>query len=141
MNNQGYIEQLVRQQEKAIRSKDIETAMRQYAPDILSFDVVNSLQKTGLEECRKRLQDWLNQFPGDITFDVENLSVVTSETLAYCTSINHVNGMTSVGNTINMRWRATVCYQKREQEWLITHEHSSVPFDPENGQALMDLNL
>ncbi|SFF33882.1 YybH family protein [Spirosoma endophyticum] len=74
-----------------------------------------------------------------MTYEVENLSVVASEALAYCTSINHVNGMTNAGTTINMRWRATICYQKKDKQWLITHEHSSVPFDPKSGQALMYL--
>lgn len=141
MTNQEHIQQLVRQQEVAVCNKDIPAAMAYYAPDILSFDVVNSLQKVGIDECRKRLESWLAQFPGPITYAVENLSVIAGEEIAYCSSINHVNGITTTGDVINMRWRATVCYQRMGDQWLITHEHSSVPFDPENGQALMDLTL
>jgi len=38
-----------------------------------------------------------------------------------------------------MWWRETACYRKVEGEWLITHQHSSVPFDVESGKASLDL--
>ncbi|ARK12681.1 nuclear transport factor 2 family protein [Fibrella sp. ES10-3-2-2] len=141
MTNQEQIQQLVRQQETAIRNKDIPASMSQYAPDVLSFDVVSSLQKVGIDACRDRLKAWLAQFPGPIAYTVDDLEVVAVEEMAYCHSINHVNGKTATGTVIDMRWRATVCYQKITDKWLVTHEHSSVPFDPESGKALIDLTV
>jgi ketosteroid isomerase-like protein len=38
-----------------------------------------------------------------------------------------------------MWWRETACYRKLEDEWLITHQHSSVPFDVGSGKASLDL--
>ena len=35
--------------------------------------------------------------------------------------------------------RATLCYRKIDGKWMVTHEHVSVPFDPESGQASLDL--
>ena len=35
--------------------------------------------------------------------------------------------------------RATVCFGKVDGKWMITHEHNSVPFNMENGQASLDL--
>ena len=141
MTNKEQIQQLIRQQEQAIRNKDIETSMTPYSSDILSFDLVNSLQKVGIDACRERLQTWLAQFPGPISYEIENLAITTGEDIAYSHSINHINAALSNGDVINMRWRATVCFQQRDGQWLITHEHGSVPFDPENGKALMDLKL
>ena len=35
--------------------------------------------------------------------------------------------------------RTTVCFRKIDGTWLITHEHNSVPFNPETGKASLDL--
>ncbi len=139
MTNKEQIQHIVRQQEQAIRNKDIETSMTPYSSNTLSFDLVNSLQKVGIDACRERLQIWLAQFPGPISYEIENLAITAGEDIAYSHSINHINGSLSSGDVINMRWRATVCYQKIDGQWLIIHEHGSIPFDPESGKALMDL--
>ncbi|RYF48189.1 MAG: hypothetical protein EOO39_47330, partial [Cytophagaceae bacterium] len=98
MTTQEQIQQLVSQQETAIRNKDIPASMSQYTPDVLSFDVVSSLQKVGIDACRERLEAWLAQFPGPIEYTVERPEVVAGEDMAYCHSINHVNGKTTTGN-------------------------------------------
>ena len=84
MSAKEEVEKLVRQQEQAIRAKDIDQAMAQYSNDIVSFDVVNTLQKVGIDACRDRLESWLSQFPGEFTFDVEDLSTLAGEELAIC---------------------------------------------------------
>lgn len=139
MSSKEQIHQLVIQQERAIQAKDIDASMAQYATDVLSFDVVNSLQKVGRDACRERLEAWLAQFPGAFAYTIEQLAVTAGEELAYCHSINYVKGTRVSGDEIDMRWRATVCYQQTNGQWLITHEHSSVPFDVETGKALMSL--
>jgi ketosteroid isomerase-like protein len=35
--------------------------------------------------------------------------------------------------------RSTVCYRKIDGRWLVTHQHSSVPFDGETGKASLQL--
>ena len=35
--------------------------------------------------------------------------------------------------------RTTTCYRKVGGEWLVTHEHNSVPFDVETGKASLAL--
>ena len=139
MSVKEQIEQLVRRQEKAVQQKNVDEAMAHYSVDIVSCDVVNTLQKNGKDACRDRLLSWLSQFPQEFSYNVENLSVMTTDELAVCYSFNHVKGKLVDGNEIDMRWRSTVCYGKTGSEWLIAHEHSSVPFDPENGKALINL--
>jgi ketosteroid isomerase-like protein len=35
--------------------------------------------------------------------------------------------------------RAALCCRRVDGRWLITHDHESVPFDAETGQALTSL--
>ena len=53
-------------------------------------------------------------------------------------SLNRVSGTRTDGKEIDMYWRATVCYRKIDGKWVVTHEHNSVPFDPESGRASLD---
>ena len=139
MSNKEEIEQLIRQQERAVQQKDIDAAMAQYSEDVVSFDVVNTLEKVGVSACRERLVSWLSQFPAEFAYNVDQLFVDASENVAFCYSFNHVKGVLAGGDEIDMRWRSTTCFQKVHDKWMITHEHSSVPFDPETGKALINL--
>jgi len=38
-----------------------------------------------------------------------------------------------------MSWRATLCRRRIDGKWMVTHGHSSVPFDMESGKASLDL--
>ena len=139
MSNQDQIEQLIRGQEQAVQQKNIDGAMASYSMDIVSYDVVNTLQKVGIQACRERLESWLSQFPGSFSYAVEKLTVIANDELGFGYSFNHVKGSLANGDEIDMRWRSTICFSKQSSRWLITHEHSSVPFDAQSGQALIKL--
>lgn len=124
---------------KAIRTRDLNGVMSGFAPEILSFDVINPLQTVGVEAAKKRAEEWTASFQGRVGFEIWDLSIMTGTDVAYSHSLNRINGTTAAGNKIDMYWRATVCYRKLEGRWLITHEHNSVPFDPKTGRASLDL--
>ncbi len=134
-----HIRQLIEQGVEAIRARDIDKLMPDYAPTIVSFDVVGQLQYIGLEAIRKRMADWFSSFDGLIGFEISDLSVNVTADMAFCHRLNHVNATKKDGGQLDMRWRETACYRKLDSKWLITHQHSSVPFDPESGLALLDL--
>ena len=140
MSNQEQIERVIREQEQAVQQKNINGSMVAYSPDVVSFDVVNTLQKVGIQACRERLESWLAQFPGPFSYTIEKLSIIADTELGFGYSFNHVKGSLANGDEIDMRWRTTVCFRKENGQWLITHEHSSVPFDPQSGKALIKLD-
>ena len=137
--DEAQIRKLMDDRAKAIRAKDVNGCMSHYAPDVLSFDVVNPLRKTGLDACRTRTVEWFSSFQGPIGFENRDLSVTTGDDVAFCHSLNRVNGTKTDGGKLEMWWRATVCFRKIENKWMITHEHASVPFDVKTGLASLDL--
>ena len=138
-NNEAGIRALIDAQIRAVRAKDVDASISNYAPDIVSFDVVSTLQKIGLDECRKRTEEWFSSFPGPIEYEISELSISAGDALAYSHSLNHVNATNNDGKKIDMWWRATAGYQKIDGKWMITHEHMSVPFDVQSGKAALDL--
>jgi ketosteroid isomerase-like protein len=103
------------------------------------FDVVNPLQYTGQDAVRKRTDEWLSSFRDPLDYDIRDLNIAAGDDVAFCHSLNRVNGTTTDGNKIDMWWRATLCFRKIDGKWMVTHEHSSVPFDPKTGRASLDL--
>jgi uncharacterized protein (TIGR02246 family) len=133
------IRQLVDESAIAVRSKNVDALMSAFAPDVLSFDVVNPLQYSGSEAARERAEQWLGSFEGPIGYEVRDLRIDACHDVAFCHSLNHVSATKKDGEKLEMWWRATLCFRKLDGQWKVTHQHNSVPFDPETGKASMDL--
>jgi uncharacterized protein (TIGR02246 family) len=123
----------------AIRDKNVEALMSHYAPDVLAFDLLPPLQYSGADAIRKRVSAWFASFVGSIGFEMRNLSITAGDDIAFCYSLNGLSGTNKDGATVDMWWRATNCFRKIDGTWLVTHGHSSEPFDMETGKALLDL--
>jgi len=59
--------------------------------------------------------------------------------VGFCHYLYRVTGTLANGVKVDMWVRASVCCRKTDGKWMITHEHGSVPFDPESGKASLDL--
>src|SRR3984893_4640417 len=137
--NEAQIRAIIDDRAKAVRARDVNGAMTHYAPDILSFDVVNPLQHVGSDSSRQRAEEWFSSFQGPIVYEIRDLSITAGETLAFSHSLSHVSATRTDGGQLDMWWRTTVCFHKIDGKWMVTHEHHSVPFDVESGKASLDL--
>ena len=133
------IRALIEDQAKAIRAKDVDGSLSSYAPDVLLFDVVNPLRSTGSGAARKRLAEWFSSFEGPLGFEQRDLGIRAQHDVAFVHSLNRVTATTIDGTTLDMWWRATVCWRRTGGTWRITHEHASVPFESASGQASLGL--
>ncbi len=122
---------------EAIRAKDPGALMEFYAPGVLAFDLITPLQYHGAATVGKRAGEWLSSFDGEVDYELLELKITAGEKTAFAHSLNHVWGVQQ-GKALDMWWRSTLCLKKRDDRWLITHEHSSMPFDMKTGQAVMD---
>lgn len=59
--------------------------------------------------------------------------------LGFCSFVYHVGGTLVSDNAVDMWVRATLCCRRIDGTWRIVHDHESVPFDPETGQAQLGL--
>jgi ketosteroid isomerase-like protein len=130
---------LLEQTSAAVRAKDAATLVSRYAPDVVAFDVVDPLQYRGRDEVKRRAEEWLGSWRGPIRFEMWDLVFSVSAESAFCHSLNHVAGTKKDGEDLDMWWRATTGFSKRDGHWLVTHLHSSVPFDTATGKASIDL--
>ena len=136
---QAKIREIIEDWVKAIRAKDVKSVMAQYAPDVLSFDLIQPLQQRGADAIRKRVEDWFSTYEGPIGYEMRDLAVSADEDIAFSTSLDTSSGTKKNGERAEMWMRMTMCYRKVAGQWRITHEHVSVPFDMQSFKALLDL--
>ena len=72
---EAHIRELIDQQIRAVRDKNIDQALNNYDKDVLSFDVVDPLQFMGIESIRKRLEQWFSTFLGPIENEINDLKM------------------------------------------------------------------
>jgi uncharacterized protein (TIGR02246 family) len=112
---------------QAIRDKDIEALMSHYAPDVVVYDVMPPLAVPGADAYRKNFERWFASMQGPIEYDISDLRVSMSDSHAFSHCLGHVQGM-RVGEGKADYWvRVTTCFQKANGQWLVGHEHVSMP--------------
>lgn len=129
----------IKSRETAIRERNIETVIAGYHPQVVLFDVVNDLHYQGAHAIRNRLTEWLSTLKDIIDFEVRVLEAKLEGNMAWSATLNHVVATTVQDAKLDMWWRETIVYLRDNDQWLITHTHSSVPFDPTTGNASVDL--
>jgi ketosteroid isomerase-like protein len=137
--NETLIRALLDDRTKAVCAKDNVRAASSIAPDILTFDVVNPLQNAGSIASKKRVDEWFASFQGPINYETREMTITAGDNVAFAHGLCHVSATKTDGGQLDMWWRSTICFRKIDGNWMITHEHNSVPFDPKSGKASLDL--
>jgi uncharacterized protein (TIGR02246 family) len=120
----------------AFNAKDVDRIMKVYVPDesLLVFDVVPPRQYAGAKAYRKDWEDLFATFQGPLKFQITDLAVAADRTFGYGHSIQHVTGTDTKGQPVDLTVRVTDVYRKIRGNWLIVHEHVSVPVDLDTGK-------
>jgi ketosteroid isomerase-like protein len=114
---------------QALRAKDINALMAHYAPEIVTFDVRPPLQIEGAEAYRKNFQAWFASMQGPIDYEISNLRITTSDDVAFAHYLVHVKSTRTTGEKADYWVRVTSGFQKMNGEWMVAHEHVSLPFE------------
>jgi ketosteroid isomerase-like protein len=113
--------------------------MALYSPDITYYDAVPPLRFTGSEAVRRNFLRWFDGWKSAIGMEIRDLNVLASGDVAAAYMLIRTSGTLNNGQEVGYWVRATVCCQRSNHRWLITHEHISLPFDPKSLRAAMDL--
>jgi len=112
---------------RAVRAKDVDAVMSHYTRGIVSFDLAPPLQHSGAA-VRRGWEEWFPTFRGPIGYEIRELRIAVGDDVAFSHSINRISGTRTSGEDTDVWVRATVCYRKTDGEWMVAHEHVSVPF-------------
>lgn len=121
----------------AAKAKDVKAIMACYVPDesLLVFDVTPPRQYVGAQAYAKDWEEVVGLFPGAMDVTLTDLDVTVGGDVAYGHSIQHIVGNLKDGHPMDFTVRVTDGYRKVNGQWLIAHEHVSVPVDLATGKA------
>lgn len=127
----------------AMRAGDVDKLMTFYSPDIVAFDVSIPLQFKGVDAYKK---SWIDAFDmcdpnAESKQEVHELSITASNDIAFAHLIRHDVVQPKEGGKWDMWMRATHCFKKIGNKWLIVHEQFSVPVNFETKEAVFSEGL
>ena len=125
----------------AMRAKDADGVVSQYAPDNVKFILAPPLQYTRDNPFGKKgLEQWFSSFQGPIGYEIRDPNITMGDDVGFCHSLNRMMATTAGGAKVDLWFRETLGFRKIDGKWTITHEHSSVPFYMEGRyKAAVDL--
>ena len=115
----------------AFKARDVNAIMANYVPDqsLIVFDTVPPRQYTGAAAYRKDFEDFLAAFPGPFEAGMSELDITVGGDVAYGHNIQSFSLTDKDGKKLEGVMRVTDGYKKINGQWLISHEHASVPVD------------
>ncbi len=137
--NEAEIRQIIDNHVQAIQTMNLESTISIYAQEIVSFDLVTLLWYHGLGAKRNAWIDAFATYQPPMGYEIHNLNITLNDNLAFGHSLNRVSGTLKNGHNSDFWLRWTMCFQKIDSKWLITHEQVSVPVDLKSGKAIFDL--
>jgi uncharacterized protein (TIGR02246 family) len=123
----------------ALHAKDLDALLALYAPDTVAFDLMPPQQVQGADAYRKNFQRWFAAMPGSIAYETRDVRITAGADVAFCHGLSHVTGTRANGERADYWVRVTIGFQKRNGQWLVIHDHVSMPIDMATQQAVADL--
>lgn len=123
--------------DKAISRQQIDTVIQYCSDQVSLFDV--SSQITGIKEYRKEWEKFRPYFSAHIEIVRSNISLHTSTDLAVMHCFTRV--VDAETSSALVPWcRTTLCLQKKQSQWLVVHQHISIPVDVQTGNIILIKN-
>lgn len=111
----------------AVRRRDYEGILQNHTADFVMFDVPPPFQSTGLEAYRKTWDLFFSCLSGPVRFDILEMKVTAGADVAFAVARMGCTEPGPDGARQDLEFRLTVGFRKIDGQWMITHEHHSVP--------------
>ena len=121
--NEAQVRELVENWARAIRNEDMNGLLAHHSDDIVMFDVPVPLQLKGIDAYKESWELFFS-FQGKGAFDLNELEIVASDDVAFCHSIVTCG---SKNPEDQFKVRLSLGLRKINENWMVTHEHHSVP--------------
>lgn len=121
------IRKLIDDWSAAARRKDYDGVLTRHSRDILMFDVPGPFQSEGIEAYRKTWDlffGWRSRPP---KFDFSDIRVTAGADVAFVTAHGKCFDQDDSGQPVELDFRLTMGLRKIGDEWIVEHEHHSVP--------------
>jgi uncharacterized protein (TIGR02246 family) len=133
------IRQIVGEWAAAVRAKDADALVKNYADDSVVFDLMPPLQSKGVENYRRNFEGFFSMFDSPLKCEMRDLAIKADENTAFVYSLTRISGTRKAGGETGSWVRATIGFSRRGGQWQVVHEHVSIPFDIDDPKRAANL--
>ena len=125
--DEAAIRGLVESWAKAVRAKDLDGILANHSTDMLMFDVPPPLQSKGIEAYKKTWDFFFSWSDDPVVFDIKDMDIIAGTDVAFVAALMRCAGMEKNGERIELEFRLTIGLRKIGGQWMVLHEHHSIP--------------
>ncbi len=126
-SEEATIRKLIEDWAGAVRNKDYAAILRNHSADMLMFDVPPPFQSKGLDAYSKTWDLFFACAPEPVVFDIVDMEITAGNDVAFATAAMRCAEPDAKGAYIALDFRLTIGLRKIDDQWIICHEHHSVP--------------
>jgi ketosteroid isomerase-like protein len=126
MSNESQIKLLIENWATAVRNKDMDGILAHHSADMVMYDVPPPFQSVGMEAYCKTW-DIFFKYTKPGVFDIQELHIIADERIAFCYATMKCSDKSDSGEFVELPFRLTIGLRKIDNQWVIMHEHHSVP--------------
>jgi uncharacterized protein (TIGR02246 family) len=125
--DEAVISELVENWARAVRAKDLDGILANHSTDVLMFDVPPPVQSRGIEAYRKTWDLFFSWSDDPVVFDIKDIDITAGTDVAFVAALMRCAGMEKNGERIELEFRLTIGLRKIDGQWMVLHEHHSIP--------------
>lgn len=125
--DEAAIRKLVEEWARAVRAKNIEGILANHSSEMLMFDVPPPLASKGIDAYRKTWDVFFSWSDDPVVFNFDEMDIAAGDDVAYVTALMRCAGTETNRKRIRLEFRLTVGLRKMDGQWVIMHEHHSIP--------------
>ena len=140
-DNESRIRSMIEKRAATLETGDAKAFLAYNAPEVVQYTLAPPLRQVSDPRDPGPLERWLATFEAPPRREVTRLEIVAGADVAYATSIDSLTAIpTGTTQPFTLWHRVTLGLRRIDGEWLITHEHQSVPFEMDGSlRASVDL--
>lgn len=141
MSEREQIEAILTRYEDAVRRRDADAVVADYAPDAVAYDLAPPLeQRAEALLDTDAIRQWFDTWEDDLRVTHAEPRILCDGDLAVLHCLQRMTGTKKGEGKTDLWFRATLVLRRAEDDWKIAHIHTSVPFAMDGSdKALLDL--
>ena len=125
--HEAAIRELVETWARAVRAKDLDGILANHSTDMLMFDVPPPVESKGIEAYRKTWDLFFSWSDDPVIFDIKSMDITAGNDVAFVAALMRCAGTEKSGERIELEFRLTIGLRKISEQWMVLHEHHSIP--------------
>lgn len=127
--DESAIRDLVENWAKAVRTRNLDGILANHSPEIKMFDVPPPIQSNGIEAYKKTWDLFYSCSPDPAVFDITEMNITAGEDVAFVTALMRCVVTEVNREGVDLEFRLTIGLRKIAGQWIVMHEHHSIPAD------------